>query len=55
MHVHNEQAARHKLPPGLDDTRLNTVTPMHVCLVVDDDTIADHLVSALESGGRHRI
>ena len=55
MHVHNEQAARHKLPPGLDDTRLNTVTPMHVCLVVDDDTIADHLVSALENGGRHRI
>jgi DNA-binding NarL/FixJ family response regulator len=55
MHVHNEQAARHKLPPGLDDTRLNTVTPMHVCLVVDDDAIADNLVSALESGGRHRI
>jgi len=28
---------------------------MHVCLVVDDDTIADHLVSALENGGRHRF
>jgi two-component system nitrate/nitrite response regulator NarL len=29
--------------------------PLYVCLVVDDDTIADRLVSVVERSGRHRI
>jgi hypothetical protein len=50
MHVPSERAMEKKPV----QTR-NAVTPMHVCLVLDEDEITDTLVSALEEAGRHRI
>jgi DNA-binding NarL/FixJ family response regulator len=50
MHVQNDPTIKEKPMP-----RLDTVTPMHVCLVLNEDEITDTLVAALERAGRHRI
>lgn len=50
MHVSNEYASER----AATSTR-HAVTPMHVCLVLDDEDVTDRLVAALEQAGRHRI
>lgn len=50
MHAQHNRSPQDKGP-----TRWEAVTPMHVCLVLDDEDVASKLVGALDAANRHRI
>ncbi len=50
MHAQNHRSQQDK-----NTTRWEALTPMHVCLVLDDESVASKLVSALDAANRHRI
>ncbi|MBP2227447.1 DNA-binding NarL/FixJ family response regulator [Azospirillum agricola] len=50
MHTHHEYAHE----KASNQTR-NAVTPMHVCLILDNNALTETVVQALDRGGRHRV
>jgi len=50
MHTHHEYAHE----KASHQTR-NAVTPMHVCLILDNNALTETVVRALDRGGRHRV
>lgn len=50
MHTTHEYA-----PEKASPSSRNAVSPMHVCLILDNNGLTDTVVQALERAGRHRI
>ncbi|MFP5517727.1 MAG: response regulator transcription factor [Alphaproteobacteria bacterium] len=50
MHTHHEYAHE----KASHQTR-NAVTPMHVCLILDNNALTETVVQQLDRGGRHRV
>ncbi|BAI72356.1 transcriptional regulatory protein [Azospirillum sp. B510] len=50
MHPHHEYAHE----KASHQTR-NAVTPMHVCLILDNNALTETVVQQLDRGGRHRV
>ncbi|WP_431859944.1 response regulator transcription factor [Azospirillum sp.] len=51
MHTTHEYAPERASPT----TTRNAVSPMHVCLILDNTSLTDTVVQALEKAGRHRL